>query len=166
MCFAAGGQAVEAGAAGCRGRELHLAHGAGGPVSETDVALLLFLPLSFFLITLRAISTRGRVKTPRPPYVVTSPVSVGTKVYGDGRGKHVISVQAGRHSHGWYAALTHTHTYTKTPTRRPRLCPPRADAPACVVQGLMSRVRGVFPSLPPWAGWLLTTCTQPPPTTM
>lgn len=27
------------------------------------------------------------------------PVLVGTEVYGDGRGKHVISVQAGRHSH-------------------------------------------------------------------
>lgn len=63
-------------AAGCRERELHLAHGAGGPVSETDVALLLF-PKPFGL------SRRGGGLKGRPPCIVTNmcpsvPKSMGT----------------------------------------------------------------------------------------
>lgn len=93
------------------------------------------------------------MKTPRPPYVVTSPVppsvpkSMGTaEVSMSSRFRQADTATDG-------TLLLHTHKHT--PTRRSRLCLPLADAPACVVQGLMSRVRGVFPSLlPPCAGWL------------
>lgn len=64
-------------------------------------------------------------------------------------GMYVISVQTGRHGHGTLLSRTH----------QPRLRLPPAAAPACVAQGLISRVRGVFPRLP---YLLLTTTTMSP----
>lgn len=99
---------VWAGAAGCRERELHLARGPGGPASETDVAVCFsFLPFG--------LSRRGGRLKARPPCMLTDePVLVGTEVYGDGRGKHVISVQAGRHS-PLMALCSHTPTRHAAP---------------------------------------------------
>lgn len=46
-------------------------------------------------------------------------------------------------------STAHTHTCPPHPPHPPAgLCLPSAAAPACVVLGLISRVRGVFPSLP------------------
>lgn len=86
-------------------------------------------------------------------------VSVGTEVYGDGRTGvsmpgNVCHFGSSRPTRPWYSALTHTH--------QPRLRLPPAAAPACVAQGLISKVRGVFPSLPYLLLTTTTTTTMSP----
>lgn len=91
----------------------------------------------------------GEGRRARPPCMVTNLLTVGTEVYGDGRGKHAAChFGSGRPTQPIDGTLL-----SRAHTTRRGLCLPFADAPACVVQGLMSRVRGVFPSLlPAWAG--------------
>lgn len=75
-----------------------------------------FSAVSFFI--LRVISTRWRVEDPA---VLHSDETCLRRYrrphYGDGRGKHVISVRPGRHSHGEVPsnADTQTHPHTHLP---------------------------------------------------
>lgn len=76
-------------------------------------------------------------------------VSVGTKVYGDGRGKHVISVQqADTATDG--TLLLHTHKHTHPPVQA---VPPSCRCPCMCRAGPDVKSARCF-SEPPPMGWL------------
>lgn len=140
-----------------------------GPVDRPPrLALLCFFFCHYYFLLLPfGISRRGVRAKGRPSLHIATNLSpsVPNSTYGDGRGKHVISVRPGRHKPCIRriqpsVMMTHTHTHAlyphpqqQAPTHPSwpglaRLRLSSAAAPAWVAQGLISRVRAVYPSLP------------------